>query len=275
MKRITNSKIDVIKFLVNKNREVHRGEMLAGVNQSVRTATALRKIVDEDEETMGQMIAIRDMNEDDPHLKQKKIGYSLKGDIETFGKLFFDVYEYNDRWELLRTPYFNDLLDIVMNNFEGRLNSLNIELTSDERKYIKSRIRYPSVLRAMLCENVDLKNMIYFKKTQRKSTVEFGAEFLSKWAKSKRIPKAQFKQIKEPLEVFFHHMQNQTSPIMQIFDGLMQHDRLMLHAESDISRLKIDEEYQAIITGEIHTRITKQTDGGVFKEICSALSNVT
>jgi len=243
MKNKSDSKNDVIKFLVEKNERVQRKEIVVHVG-SVSTDQALRKIIDLDDE-MKELVTISDMNEKDQYTKQKKIGYTLNKDIETFRKVFFYFYGSRNRWKLLRTPYFNDILPELINNFTSRMEHLKLDpLTPVERDFILDRIKYPSVLRAVLSADIDIEKMVLFLKKERDGINYVGEKFFPnnfKEQKNNPVKKGTF-------EEWNNSAMGNLTPIMYVFEFLMQHDRLDISAQQNNAKLlKIDAEYQTLI----------------------------
>jgi len=163
-------------------------------------------------------------------------GYSIKKNLETLGIIFYHVYADRDRWELLRTPYFNDLIDTLIENFNRRLehSTLNHRLRPGEVEYLIFCIRYPSVTSFVLSERISFERVFEYQKTQN-------SRLLSKMKKpyKSRPPRnGTLKKIYELMDELF----KKSSVWLQVFETLVQHDRFLGRVPVDI-----DKEYQQII----------------------------
>jgi len=277
MKNISDSKNDVIKFLVEKNKRVQRKEIVFHVG-SVSTDQALCKIIDLNDE-MKELVTISNMNEENPYTKQKKIGYTLNKDIETFRKVFFYFYGPRNRWELLRTLYFNDMLPELINNFTSSMEQLKLDpLTPSEFRFILHRIRYPSVLQAVLCDNINIKKLIEFQMRERENLSHVLKVFFIKYVKQNVINTTPEEIIGSNLKRWHHLTSGGLTSIMCVFEFFMQQDRQTIYAQHDNAKLLgIDAEYQNTIKKETIDRfkkLQKDIDKGIMDSIFCFIPDV-
>lgn len=143
MKSITQSQIDVIKFLLCENEEANRNKIITNVG-SVMNAPALRKVIDLNKKICS-FVTIRDMNEKDQYKKQVQIGYSLKNDSETLIFLLEHVYTNEDISDLMNSTYYQNMIPEIIDHFDTELQKQNLTpLTQFDRKQLTLYLKHTS-----------------------------------------------------------------------------------------------------------------------------------